>query len=273
MQDRPLNTFRPKRQTSRRSLTLFGFVLSLCLLFTLPASYASLDTALGDVIAEQRARIEQDPSAGAYSDLGNLLLLDEKPREAEHAYRQALGLDSSHVAANYNLALLLQTESDQPASDASVHEKRGERPRDLREEARSLFERVVALDPDNGWSHYQLGRLHAEAGRRAEALKSYIQAFVVNPELASSDINPHIIGNRLAQEALLRAPNDEAPSAEGPPRAYVEPARIVNALVAPLQSSGTIPAVAATPEPEGTEPAAQGQPHANNAVSLASLRA
>ncbi len=63
--------------------------------------------------AEQHARqlLQVDPhSAAGFNNLGNILLLTNRPDQAMEAYQRAIGLESSRGEANYNLgqALLLK---------------------------------------------------------------------------------------------------------------------------------------------------------------------
>ena len=84
--------------------------------------------------------------ADVYNSLGAVYEAQERPREAETAYRQALALASDHTRARLNLGNLLRREQRFA-------------------EAKSLFLAVLASDPRPAIQyegHYYLGYLHLD---------------------------------------------------------------------------------------------------------------
>ena len=54
------------------------------------------------------------------------------------------------------------------------------------DEAISLYRQGLAICPDDDVAHYELGRTLAEAGRSAEAAKSFEAALKINPNFADA---------------------------------------------------------------------------------------
>ena len=98
--------------------------------------------------------LQAGPDADVYSSLGAVYEAEERPREAETAYRQALALASDHTRARLNLGNLL----------------RGEQRFD---EAKALFLEALANDPRPAIQyegHYYLGYLYLDQ-------RDYLQAY------------------------------------------------------------------------------------------------
>ena len=184
--------------------------------------------------AQRQVVAERPDDAGAHNDLGNLLQLATLPSEAEEAYRKAIALDPKKASALFNLGVLLQ--------------QRG----DLRE-AQKLYRQAVAADPRHAWAHYQLGTVYEQRGDEKNAVRSYAKAFVLDPQLTFSEVNPHLVDNRLLMRAVLVAYRSEDARPHAPP-VYEEAGRIRSDLLGPLPGSEK-PAETAEPQPNG-EPAA-----------------
>jgi Flp pilus assembly protein TadD len=218
-------------------LTAFSLAAALAALLALTAIAAvPAPPNVGKALEEQRrlaAERPQDPAV--FNDLGNLLMLANRPAEAETAYRRAVELDPEKVSALFNLGLLLQ--------------QRGET-----REALRLYEQVVEKDARYAWAHYQIGTIREETGQESQAIEAYAEAFSLDPQLAFSDVNPHIVENRLVTQAMLRAyrSDRELPHA---PKFYDDPARIAALLVPP-----PAPRTEQTPEQEDATKSAQTQP-------------
>lgn len=218
-----------RRHTPWITLIVLGAAVLVALRAPAVAPPANLDQA----IESQRALAAQQPGdPQILNDLGNLLLLTGAMEEAEAAYRDALAIDPEMSSARYNLALLLaQTE----------------RPRLALEE----LQRVVDAEPDNAWAHYQIGAVLDARGADRRAVRRYATAFRLDPQLAFSDVNPHVIGNEHLTAAMLLAYRD-IPLATQAPKTYERPARIVDLLVpSPVEA-----APAEVLAEEGTAPAA-----------------
>jgi len=195
----------------RSSWILIGSLAVLAAIAAI-AAVAAVPPNLGKAIeAQQRLVTERPDDAAVYNDLGNLLLLVPRPKEAEVAYRKAIELDPEKVSALYNLGLLLQ--------------KRGE----LRE-AMKLYQQAVKVEPRHAWAHYQMGAIYERWGQESRAIDSYAQSFALDPQLAFPEVNPNIVDNKLVTEAMLRAyKSDFAPPQA--PTIYEDPTRIAGLLV------------------------------------------
>lgn len=202
------------------------------------AAAAQVPPNLPHALAAQRQLAELHPNDPAVlNDLGNLQLLAELPGEAEDTYRRAVKLDPELVSARFNLALLLHQTGRQRAATQQLR-------------------KVLDTDRRHAWSHYQLGTIFGERGRRTKAVRHYRRALTLDPRLADPAVNHHILVNELALPALLRAHSSSAGAAIAP-RIYEDPGRITELFV-PGISSAPAPAPAAMepePKPAETKPA------------------
>lgn len=194
---------------------LVAFGLPALALTAVSAPPPNLNRAL-DAQRELVARSPDD--ARALNDLGNLLMLAGDLEAAETAYRRALDIEPGKASARYNLALLLQQ-------------------RNRRKEAFRQLRLLVTEHPDYAWGWYQIGSLYDLAGQKNKAVESYATAFRLDPQLAFSEVNPHVIDNRYFTQALIRA-NRGSSAGNLAPKAYDEPARITGILVPPLALDG-----------------------------------
>ena len=108
-------------------------------------------------------------TAGAEADFRTASALDvgdeATQKEAAAAYRTALELDPSLVAALINLA--------------NIHYSRDELV-----EAQALYERAIGLEPDVFEAHFNLGNIYHDLGRFTEAQACYREALRLNPTYA-----------------------------------------------------------------------------------------
>jgi hypothetical protein len=214
-------------------------VLGAAVLIALRAPAIAPPANLGDAITSQRALAAERPAdPQILNDLGNLLLLAGDMKEAEQAYRDAIGLDPEMTSARYNLALLLaQTERPGLALDE--------------------LELVVEAQPENAWAHYQIGAILDARGSDRRAIKRYAIALRLDPQLAFPEVNPHVIENDHLTEAMLHAYRD-LPLAAQAPKTYERPGRIVDLLVPspPAPAADAMPAgggeAAAEPRSQAT---------------------
>ncbi|MEM8930135.1 MAG: tetratricopeptide repeat protein [Acidobacteriota bacterium] len=186
-----------------------GLLATASLVWTLGATPPNLDR----VLDSQRALVAEQPrNAERHNDLGNLLVVAERFDEAEAAYRRAVELHPSGTSARFNLGLLLQQI-------------------DRADEAAETFEMLIEIDPRHAWAHYQLGTIAIDRDRRSQALESYARAFAFDPNLSFADVNPHVIDNPLATEALLMSSRYVEPTASRVPRHYDEADRIAEMML------------------------------------------
>jgi tetratricopeptide (TPR) repeat protein len=139
-------------------------------------------------LRERRGRKQdsaQPPSADDWYECG-CELEPVGAEEAVAAYRRALELDPEHADACLNLGRLLHEGGDVAAAEALYGRARTARPEDPTaafnhgvaledlgrgREAIAAYERAVALDAHHADAHYNLARLHEQAGQRAAALR------------------------------------------------------------------------------------------------------
>ena len=193
------------------TLTIFSALLVV-------TSFAGPAPKLEKTLAAQYELIEQTPyEAEAHNDLGNLLLLVGRDRDAEQAYRRAVELGPQSTAARFNLAVLLQQKG-------------------WGEEAGRELQSLLEIDPYHGWAHYQLGMLHEQNKDRSKALESYARAFAYDPALTFATNNPHIIDNELSTEALLLSQRYRTSAATRVPRHYSNPHRIAELMLLEMEA-------------------------------------
>jgi tetratricopeptide (TPR) repeat protein len=115
------------------------------------------------------ARVTVPDTAGAEECFRAASALDDgddaTQEEAAAAYRKALELDPSLVAALINLA--------------NIHYSR-----DQLAEAQALYERAIGLEPDFFEAHFNLGNIYHDLGRFADAQACYREALRLNPTYA-----------------------------------------------------------------------------------------
>lgn len=232
----------------RRIQSPAGLTIAAALVATVAitaiAAFAAVPPNLSKALEAQRRLVTERPQdAAVHNDLGSLLLLAERPAEAEAAYRRAIELDPDKVSALFNLAQLLQQRKEN-------------------REALRLYDRVVELQPNHAWAHYQIGTLYEGWDQESRAVEHYARAFALDPQLAFKEVNPHIVENTLVTRAMLRA-YDEAPGPSQAPKYFEERDRIVNLLVplpqpeAQQEQQAEESAGAARPGPSQARPGAQ----------------
>lgn len=207
---------------------------------TAVTSFAAAPNNLAKTIEVQRRLTTERPNdAAVFNDLGNLLLMAQKPAEAEAAYRRALELDPDKVSALFNLGLLLQQ-------------------RGALKDAMQLYQHAVKVDPNHAWAHYQVGAVHEALHQPARAIDEYARAFSLDPQLAFPEVNPHIVENKLLTEAMLRAYRSDVAQPQAP-KVYEDAGRIAALLVPPVVA----------PDPAKDAKAAAAQPPKQVPVSAA----
>jgi len=174
---------------------------------------------LQEALQAQKSLVAENPrDADLLNDLGNLLALAGDFAQAEEIYHRALEIEPDDVTALYNLALVLREQGELKA-------------------ARKTFEAILEVDPRHAWTHYQLGALLDEQDNRSRAVQHYAEAFAIDRTLTSPKVNPHIVENQLATEALLLMYVEESPSTQAP-RLYEKPGNVADLLL-PRQSAET----------------------------------
>ncbi len=191
------------------------FALRLTLVLVMAGSLAAVATSPGyllDAIAAQRILSAQNPSdSDVLNDLANLLAMAGKLSEAEEVYWRAVDLSPSDTSIRYNLALVLMEQGNFA-------------------QAMDELSWIIESEPRHAWAHYQLGTLHARKNNRVRAIEHYEQAFALDWNLISPAINPHIVENHLATDAMLRAYRSQSPAATAP-RLYQQPDEVAELLV------------------------------------------
>ncbi|MCB1034099.1 MAG: tetratricopeptide repeat protein [Acidobacteria bacterium] len=194
---------------------------------------------LPKAIEKQLELQHQNPSdSKVVNDLGNLLILAGRQEEAEAAYQRAIELAPEDPVPLYNLALLRQRQG------------RGK-------EALDTFKAVVKLDPNNAWAHYQVGALYEGFNDKSRAITAYGRAFALDPELASSDVNPQVIDSKWVVEAMLQGYRSVARQPLAP-QAYDDPNRIAMLMISTPngeEEASEQDQMAETPDDESSPPA------------------
>jgi tetratricopeptide (TPR) repeat protein len=127
-------------------------------------------------------------------DLANLgvLLLDKGyPADAEHYLRAALKADKHNFEAAYRLGIVLQRE-DKPHKATHYY--------------------LWALDerPTFAQAWFMLAFAEERCRRRGDAIRDYVHAYQLAPELANPAVNPLVLDSRLQTEAQLARYRHEA---------------------------------------------------------------
>jgi len=199
------------------------------------ATLAGTPANLQEALQAQRVLVAENPTdADLLNDLGNLLALAGDLDEAEEVYLRALEIDPDDIASLYNLALVLMEQG---------------RPKPAQKTLQSILE----LEPRHAWAHYQLGTLFEDRNNRTKAVHHYAEAFAIDRSLTSPEVNPHIVENPLATDALLKVYVEESPSTQAP-RMYEKPGNVAELLLTqesaePKAEPETEPAAAAAAEP------------------------
>jgi tetratricopeptide (TPR) repeat protein len=141
----------------------------------------------------------QDPTVEAYLDLidraeaspqqlaafGNFLSDSGWPRGAIVYYAVALGIEQEDPILWLNAG--------------TIHRQLGEHG-----PAAQAFERVLSIDPNNAFAHYNLGAVLDDAGKYESALEEYKIALTLDPSLGDPATNPAAANNeRLLAVRLL----------------------------------------------------------------------
>jgi Tfp pilus assembly protein PilF len=108
--------------------------------------------------------------------IGRAMRLQQAGRlgEAAAIYRQALGIDPDHPAANHFYGLL-QHQAGRP------------------EEAMRLISRSLELEPQNADFHNNLGAVLKDAGQLAESARAYRRAIQLRPDYAAAHNNLGVV--------------------------------------------------------------------------------
>lgn len=122
-------------------------------------------------IGEQALRksIQLSPSYAAYTNLGNLMLLEQRGAEAEDALKQALKIHAN----DYNTwsSLVMAYEWQNKTADAA----------EARHHAITLAEQAVKLQPTDAFAQSTLAYLYAEDKQRENALARIQAALALSP--------------------------------------------------------------------------------------------
>ncbi|HVK61465.1 MAG TPA: tetratricopeptide repeat protein [Bdellovibrionales bacterium] len=94
--------------------------------------------------------------------LGEIYMKDERFRQAEEVFRQALSLDPNSKVVLVNLGRALKAQNYQP-------------------QALEVFLRAAVLDPSDAEPIFQSGELYADVGKLPEAVRQYERVLKINP--------------------------------------------------------------------------------------------
>jgi len=189
----------------------------IALFLAVASALAAVATSPGyllDAVESQRKLSVQNPgNTQILNDLANLLVMAGDLPGAQETYRRALDLAPGDTSIRYNLALaLMESAQNQEATDH--------------------LQSIIEQEPSHAWAHYQLGTLYANKNYRMRALRHYERAFALDWDLISPRINPHIVENNLATDAMLRAYMSQSPAITAP-RLFQQPDSVADLLVPP----------------------------------------
>lgn len=116
--------------------------------------------------------VELDPSNVSYLlDLADRDVENEKPKEAEAAYRRAITLAPRSSDGLSRLGGFLVKQSAA---------------RESQQEAQALLQQALALDPHNDFARYSLGRLELKQGHARQAIQAIEPVLAANPDIADA---------------------------------------------------------------------------------------
>lgn len=146
--------------------------------------------------AQASALRQQDPMMGKLAE-AVLAQHDDRPADAERAYRDALALAPAHPRAQVSLSMYLQR--DPPRWD----------------EVETLWTQVLAKNPDDLLAHYQLARVAALSGKDPAAGLAHMDRYLADPAYRSEYTS--IAGAQWRRGQLLEklGRRDEALAAYG----------------------------------------------------------
>ncbi len=151
-------------------------------LITLAVVLIGFSSRLDKVIKRKIEEVESSPTDPAlYNDLGNLLVLAKRYKEAEEKYKTALEIDSNFVVARINLALLYLS----------------------LDRYKSILEILAPLKENNAYALFLEGIAFEKLGKNKKALDKYKKAFSKNPMLTVAEDNPLILDSNLVGRAII----------------------------------------------------------------------
>ncbi|MGI9251186.1 MAG: tetratricopeptide repeat protein [Pseudohongiellaceae bacterium] len=135
-------------------------------------------------VLEKIAELMPQPSVGPYRQMASIANELGRTRQADNYNLQAialeLGLDQEHPQVLGQLAAVYFNEGRY-------------------EQALTLFQRIVQMEPNNADAHSNLGSALAQTGRLEEAIASFERALVLQPQLESALTNMELARQRLNQ--------------------------------------------------------------------------
>lgn len=180
-------------------------------------------------IAEQRALVVSRPQdATVQDDLGHLLSMQGDLAGAEAAYREAIALDPAAAAPHFHLGVLLE---------------RAEKSRAALKE----YKNAIELDPKHAWALYEAGSIYDRWRIDSRAKRYYGEALMLDPTLSDPLVNPHILENRLATQAMIYGYRKYSKEISAP-KEFHEPARIA-ALMIDTPAAAPVDTLAEEQEP------------------------
>jgi Flp pilus assembly protein TadD len=136
-----------------------------------------------NVTAEKVARYPGQ--AVLLNELGNQLLQNGRPAEAEARYREAVRVDPDLAIAWNNLGV----------ARAALGRHGG---------ARSAYRQAIKLRPNYALAYYNLGAGYDTQGRYQKALRNYEKAIQLDRGMLDPRINPQILSNHHVPAILIQ---------------------------------------------------------------------
>ncbi|WP_158240554.1 tetratricopeptide repeat protein [Telmatospirillum siberiense] len=169
-----------------------------------------------DLISKAIALNDQSPDF--HINLGNVLLMRDRPEDAAGSFRRALALRPDLAEAYYSLGLALQKRGRRNEAGTAYRRALAQKPdhveasfnlgnilqeQDKPEEAIACYNRALHYRPDQVEAYCNLGTALQARGRQSEAAATYQRALALKPDLSAAHYN---LGNTFqAQDRLEEA--------------------------------------------------------------------
>jgi tetratricopeptide (TPR) repeat protein len=131
--------------------------------------FAKQDLKKTKYYAEKASKAEGETGALAYTMLGTVLDLDGKPKEAIKNYKKALKLQSGNYNIYLNMAVTYANMKEPVEAETAIIE-------------------AIKLKPEHPSSHYILGVLNVQQGRKTKALLALYHFLMLEPKTNRSKL-------------------------------------------------------------------------------------
>ena len=151
-----------------------NLIASLTKVLKKDSSNLKYTQARQDALDQFIKRVDAQPNATSWYNLGFVYSDMGRSEEAMAAYRKAIELSPEKMQAHFNLAYLYETSGRWP-------------------EARQEYEKTIALDHSNEEAYYNLGNVYAQLKMNQRAIASYQKTINLNPNHLNALVNLSIL--------------------------------------------------------------------------------